>query len=172
MDSKNEYSKSSIFNCEKRILQKLDWRLPICLPIDAVELFIVYADLTSKPEVRDTCFHLLDAAYLRHTELFEQMHLLATGRHYDKSLHECRNFLELETNSAFLGAAIVVCSNFFLNLKKNIVDSLAARLANLIEISAIDVTIMANVLFSFVVDEDDLKNLHATLQLGSGDEVE
>ncbi|OXU31238.1 hypothetical protein TSAR_014772 [Trichomalopsis sarcophagae] len=162
VDSKKEYNKSSICSCEKRILEALDWRLPICLPIDAVELFLVYADLASKPKVRDSCLRLLDVAYLRHAELFEQMHLLATGRPYDKSLRVCRNFLELETNSAFLGAAIVICSNFFFCLKRKIVDSLAARLANLIEMSAVDVSIMANVLFSFVVDEDDLKNLQST----------
>ncbi|XP_011495268.1 PREDICTED: uncharacterized protein LOC105360157 isoform X2 [Ceratosolen solmsi marchali] len=159
IDPERDYSKSSISSCELRILKSLDFRLPLCLPIHAVEIFLAFAELSSKHLIRDTCINLLDIAYLRHEEVFRQLHLMARGCEYDKSKRVCRDFLALEASAPFIGAAVVVCSNFFFHLKRKVVESLATRLASLIEMSPIDINIMANVLFTYAVDEEDFKRL-------------
>ena len=159
IDPGRTYSISTISTSEIRILKALDFRIPICLPIHVLEIFLAYAELTYVPHMRETCIHLLDVAYLRHDAIFEHLHLMARGSRYKKSSQESRDFLRLEADAAFLAAAVVVCSNFFLQLKRDIVDSLTSKLANLIEMGAIDIHIMANIIFTFALDEEDFKGL-------------
>lgn len=160
IDPSRAYSKQSIILSEMRILRTLEFRLPLCLPIHAVEIFLAFADLTSKTRVRDTCFQLLDIAYLRHDDLFSQLHLLARGKKLDRSSVDCRDFLGLEVDSLFIGAAVVVCSCFFFHMKRRSVETLTSKLGNLVQISAVDINIFANILFTFALDEEDFEKLH------------
>lgn len=159
-DPEREYSKSSIFSCELRVLKSLDFRLPRCLPISVIELFLAHTDLARKPRLRGTCLLLLDIAYLRHNEMFAKLHLLARGRAYDKSKPESQDFLRLEANAAFVGAAVVVCASLFFRLKSRLVKTLPAQLAKLIDMSATDVNVMANILFTYAFDEEKFKAIH------------
>lgn len=161
MDPSRNYPKQSVIHSEMRVLRTLNFKLPLCLPIQVVEIFLAYAELVPKTQVRETCFQLLDIAYLRHDDLFSQLHLLARGKKFDKSSIECRDFLGLESDYMFIGAAVVICGCFFFQLKKRTVESLTAKLAKLVQIGAIDVNIMANILFTFALDEEDFKKIGA-----------
>ncbi|XP_058805563.1 uncharacterized protein LOC131672388 [Phymastichus coffea] len=163
IDPLRDYSRESIVASELRVLRGLDFRIPVSLPLNVVELFLAYSQLPPSQQLRDTCLQLLDLAYIRHEDLFQQLHLLARGSSYDRSRPECRDFLRLETNAGFVGASIVVCSAFFYQLKKSLVENLAAKLAKLLGMEAFDLSIMANLLFMTALDEDDflgLQQLH------------
>ncbi|KAL7305920.1 hypothetical protein TKK_0001397 [Trichogramma kaykai] len=164
VDPSHEYTRAIVFASEQRILKTLDFRIPYSLPIDAVQLFLAYSELPVTPELRETCLVLLDVAYLRHNEIFAELHLLARGKPYDRSHKDSRDFLKYEVNAGFIAAAVVVCSNFFFYLKKNVVMGCAAKLAALIDMSAVDVQIMANILFTNVIDKDDFKDMQAKIQ--------
>ncbi|KAJ8667486.1 hypothetical protein QAD02_009149 [Eretmocerus hayati] len=169
-----EYDSATILSSEKRILRTLDFRIPPCLGIDAIELFLVYTKLDSTPRskshpqthlhhqrnVRDLCLRLLDLAYLEHDVLFEHLHSLRHGKAYEKSWPQCRDFLAvLEASSVFIGASCVLASSFFLDLERKLVAGLAKQLVKVVHCDPADLHFMANLIFTRVMDEKDMEEL-------------
>ncbi|XP_014211677.1 uncharacterized protein LOC106641686 [Copidosoma floridanum] len=156
IDQEHEHSSMAVRSYELQVLKTLDFRFPQCLPIHAIELFLVHEELDSKPGMRETCLQLLDVSYMSHDEMFEQLFLLAQSKKYDKSEHKARIYLRLEANMAFIAASVVVCACFFHTLKPKF-DTVASKLAKLIDVDPVDVFIMANILQNLVIEEEDYR---------------
>ncbi|XP_012135890.2 cyclin N-terminal domain-containing protein 1 [Megachile rotundata] len=152
IDTKSEYTHSTIFSSEYEVFKMVGFKMPFYTPLNCVEVLLAATGLKETPNMQNLTISLLDLVYLQWEKLYSHLQYLIYG-HIAKTHQEKRNLMALESNMLFLAASVILCGTFFSCIDNETAKVIASKLSEYIDIKPNDIWNMANILLVMSIQE-------------------
>ncbi|XP_063989532.1 cyclin N-terminal domain-containing protein 1-like [Diachasmimorpha longicaudata] len=157
LEPNHHFNRSTIIQSEMDVFKTINFKIPLVTPLDCIEVLLAALKLDRVPKVHNAALHILDITYLQHQQLFSQLRLASHGC-LAISKEDKINFMAMESDMLFLGAAVIRCTMKIFRAKEAILNDVVRRLEALVKIDRNDIHNFGKMIFVML----DLDNINAT----------